>query len=114
MKKSDDIPEFVYTSGDYNKYLIQYEGDIESEIKGVPDLYVSKINDKYAILTVKNTEIGIGNEFKYIKNLIIRNNGNFDSISFFKILDPYTLQEITPLVATDFEYIQGSDSINLK
>ena len=45
MKKSDDIPEFVYTSGDYNKYLIQYEGDIESEIKGVPDLYVSKIND---------------------------------------------------------------------
>ena len=114
MKKSDDIPEFVYTSGDYNKYLIQYEGDIESEIKGVPDLYVSKINDKYAILTVKNTEIGIGNEFKYIKNLIIRNNGNFDSISFFKILEPYTLQEINPLEATDFEYIQGSDSINLK
>lgn len=114
MKKSDDIPEFVYTSGDYNKYLIQYEGDIESEIKGVPDLYVSKINDKYAILTVKNTEIGISNEFKYIKNLIIRNNGNFDSISFFKILEPYTLQEINPLEATDFEYIQGSDSINLK
>lgn len=114
MKKSDDIPEFVYTSGDYNKYLIQYEGDIESEIKGVPDLYVSKINDKYAILTVKNTEIGIGNEFKYIKNLIIRNNGNFDSISFFKILEPYTLQEINPLEATDFEYIQGRDSINLK
>lgn len=114
MKKSDDIPEFVYTSSDYNKYLIQYEGDIELDLKGVPGLYVSKINDKYAILTVKNTDIGISNEFRYIKNLIIRNNRNFDSISLFKILDPYTLQEITPLVATDFEYIQSSESINLK
>ena len=114
MKKSDDIPEFIYTSGDYNKYLIQYEGDIELDLKGVPGLYVSKINDKYAILTVINVEIGISNEFRYIKNLIIRNNRNFDSISFFKILEPYTLQEITPLEATGYEYIQNSDSINLK
>ena len=77
-------------------------------------MYVSKINDKYAILTVINVEMGLSNEFRYIKNLIIRNNRDFDSISFFKILEPYTLQEITPLEATDFEYIQGSDSINLK
>ncbi|MDU1076499.1 MAG: S8 family peptidase [Clostridium sp.] len=114
MKKSDYIPEFIYTSSDYNKYLIQYEGDIELDLKGVPGLYVSKINDKYAILTVINVEMGLSNEFRYIKNLIIRNNRDFDSISFFKILEPYTLQEITPLEATDFEYIQGSDSINLK
>lgn len=86
MKKSDYIPEFIYTSSDYNKYLIQYEGDIELDLKGVPGLYVSKINDKYAILTVINVEMGLSNEFRYIKNLIIRNNRDFDSISFFKIL----------------------------
>ena len=72
MKKSDYIPEFIYTSSYYNKYLIQYEGDIELDLKGVPGLYVSKINDKYAILTVINVEMGLSNEFRYIKNLIFK------------------------------------------
>ena len=53
MKKSDDIPEFVYTSSDYNKYLIQYEGDIELDLKGVPGLYVSKLMINMLFLQLK-------------------------------------------------------------
>lgn len=55
MEKNNSIPEDVFNSKRYFKYIVEYQGDIKREISNRPGFYVIIINDKYAIVAVEGT-----------------------------------------------------------
>ncbi|MVX65362.1 hypothetical protein GKZ28_16850 [Clostridium chromiireducens] len=52
--------EKIFNDINYDNYLVQYQGDIVSEISKIPDYYITIINDRYALVSVKkNVEINM-------------------------------------------------------
>jgi len=86
----------------YDNYIVQYRGDIESEISGYQDSYVIIINDKYAIVSVK-------------KDVEI----NLDKTSYFRTIEyvnppaMFTLQNISPIEASKVSAVQLGTPLNL-
>ena len=75
MKKST-ITENIFHDINYDNYIVQYQGDIESEISKRPDYYVTIINDKYAIVSVKkDLEINMSEE-TYFQSIVYVNTAD--------------------------------------
>jgi subtilisin family serine protease len=101
MKKNILI-ERIYHDITYDNYVVQYQGDIESEISQIPDYYVTVINDRYALVSVKkDVEINLGNE-PYISSIVYVIPAEF-----------YTLQDISPVEASQASFIQAGSQLNL-
>ena len=101
MKKNIAV-ERIYHDINYDNYIVQYQGDIESEISKKPDYYVTVINDKYAIVSVKkDIEINTSEET------------NIKSIVFINVARMYTLQEISPIEAAGVSFLQLGEPLNL-
>lgn len=59
--KKNILMERIFHDINYDNYVVQYQGDIEAEISKIPDYYVTVINDRYAIVSVKkDVEINMG------------------------------------------------------
>lgn len=85
----------------YDHYIVQYEGDIEQELSQYPDYYLTIINDKYAMVsTKKDVEINVGEPY-------------FSSIVYVKPTNMYTLQEISPIEASQVSFLQLELPLNL-
>jgi len=95
MKKNFSVPESIFSNINYYQYLIQYEGDIESEIPIELGYYVTVINEKYAIIAVPGSEVEID-----IKK------PEFASIVYVKATEMYTLQNISPIEASKANFLQ--------
>lgn len=101
MKKSLEA-EKVFHDVRYDNYLVEYRGNIEAEISQIPDYYLTIINDRYAIVSViKDVEINMGGE------------PNIKSIVYVAPSDFYTLQDITPVEASQARYLQVGSELNL-
>ncbi len=101
MKKNIEA-EKIYHDINYDNYIVQYQGDIESEIAKRPDYYVVIINNKYAIVSVKkDLEINISED------------AYFNSIVYVNQAIMYTLQEISPIEASQASFLQIESSLNL-
>jgi subtilisin family serine protease len=102
MKKST-IAENIFHDINYDNYIVQYQGDIESEISKKPDYYVTIINDKYAIVSVKkDLEINMSEE-TYFQSIVYVNTSEM----FF------TLQEISPIQASQVSLVQTGSTLDL-
>ncbi|GKX67113.1 S8 family peptidase [Inconstantimicrobium mannanitabidum] len=100
MKKTN-APKDIFVNRNLDHYMVQYQGDIEAEISKVPGYYVTIINDKYAIVSVpKNVEINI--DRPYIKSIV-----------YVMPADMLTLQEISPVQATQVDFLQQQLPLNL-
>jgi len=100
--KKNIAAEKIYHDIAYDNYIVQYEGDIESEISKIPDYYVTIINDKYAIVSViKDVEINMGEEI-YIKSIV-----------YVNVARMHTLQEVTPIDAAQVSFLQIGEPLNL-
>ncbi|MCE5220586.1 MAG: S8 family peptidase [Clostridium sp.] len=98
MKKNIEAEKILHDVN-YNNYIVQYEGDIELEISKRPGNYVMIINDKYAIVSVKkNLEINLSEETY------------FQSILYVNPAIMYTLQEISPIEASQASFVQVAGS----
>ena len=102
MKKNVDVPESIFRDINYFQYMVQYQGDIEKEITKELGYYVTLINDEYAILAVPKQEIEID-----IRKPI------FSSIVYVKPSEMYTLQEISPIEASQANFVQANSPLNL-
>ena len=102
MKKNVDVPESIFRDINYFQYMVQYQGDIEKEITKELGYYVTLINDEYAILAVPKQEIEID-----IRRPI------FSSIVYVKPSEMYTLQEISPIEASEANFVQVNSPLNL-
>ncbi|EKQ52860.1 MULTISPECIES: S8 family peptidase [unclassified Clostridium] len=94
--------EKIFNDINYDNYIVQYQGDIVSEISKAPNYYLTIINDRFAIVSVpKNVEINMEGE-PYIQSIVYVVPAEF-----------YTLQQISPVEASQADYIQGGSSLDL-
>lgn len=102
MKKNFSVPESIFSDINYFQYLVQYQGDIETEIPVESGYYVTVINDKYAIILVPKEEVEID-----IKR------PQFSSIVYVKPTEMYTLQKVSPIEASKANFLQLNLPLNL-
>ncbi|BCZ44903.1 hypothetical protein psyc5s11_09700 [Clostridium gelidum] len=93
--------ENIFNQINYNHYMVQYQGNIEEEISKIPNYYVTIINEKYAILSIKG-ELGID-----IGDI------RFNTLVYVKPVEMYTLQEISPIEASNARFLQLDLPLNL-
>jgi Subtilase family. len=100
--KKNILMERIFHDINYDNYVVQYQGDIEAEISKIPDYYVTVINDRYAVVSVKkDVEINMGNE-PYISSIVYVIPAEF-----------YTLQDISPVDASQASFLQTGSQLNL-
>lgn len=88
------LPELIFEDINYDNYLVEYDGDIIGEVTKYPNIYVTIINDKYAIITVgKNVEINL-------------EQLQFKTIVYVKTAEMFTLDEISPVLASQASFLQ--------
>lgn len=86
----------------YDNYVVQYQGNIEEEISKRPDFYVTIINDKFAIVSlIKDLELNISEE------------AIFQTIVYVVPSEFYTLQQISPIEASQANFLQEGSPLNL-
>lgn len=96
------LAERVINDTNYDNYVVLYRGDIEAEISKIPNYYVTIINDKYAIVSVKkDVEINMGNE------------PHIQAITYVVPAEFYTLQQISPIEASQASFVQVGSPLNL-
>lgn len=94
--------ERVFHDIRYDNYVVQYQGDIEGEISQKPGYYVTVINDRFAIVSVpKDIEINISEE------------AQFATVVYVIPSEFYTLQDISPIEASQADFLQTGSALNL-
>lgn len=106
MEMKFTAPENIFKDINYYSYIVQYQGDIQTEVSKYPGYYVTIINDKYAIVTLKREFILQGNDI----NLA---GPHFSTIVYAKPAEMYTLQQISPLQASKAEFLKLDLPLNL-
>jgi len=101
MKRQIVAPGDIFINTNYYNYIVQYQGNIIEEISKQPDFYATIINDKYAIVTVKG-DFEINAQKPY-----------FSTIVYVKPTEMYTLQDISPIGASQAGFLQLELPLNL-
>lgn len=101
MAKVFTVPETIFTDINIDNYVVQYQGDIEEELSKYPGYYVTIINDQYAIVSLKkNVEINVGEPY-------------FSTIVYVKPAEMFTLEQISPVEASQASFLQLNLPLNL-
>ncbi|PRR81446.1 S8 family peptidase [Clostridium vincentii] len=101
MENSFTVPESIFTDINIDNYVVQYQGDIQEEISRYPGYYVTIINDLYAIISLpKNVEINVGEPY-------------FSTVVYVKPAVMFTLEEISPIEASQAVFLQLNLPLNL-
>jgi len=86
----------------YDNYVVQYQGNIEDEISKRPDFYVTIINNRFAIVSLlKDLELNISEE------------AIFQTIVYVVPSEFYTLQQVSPIEASQANFLQEGSPLNL-
>lgn len=101
MKRQISVPGDLFINMDYFHYVVQYEGNIIEEVSKVPGYYVTIINNKYAIVSVKG-EVELNVE-----------GPKFSSIVYVRTPEMYTLEQISPIQASKASFLQVGSPLNL-
>lgn len=101
MKRNLDVPETIFSDINYDHYIVQYQGNVHQDFLQQPDHYLTIINDRYAIVSLpKNIEISVGDP-------------NFPSIVYVKPAEMFTLQQVTPIEASQADFLHLDLPLNL-
>lgn len=101
MKRKDIVFDNILRDPNFYHYIVQYQGDVEGEIAGYQDYRVNIIDNNHAILSVKkDVQIAFGKPI-------------FSTITFIKISEFYTLQQINPIDASGASFLQLDLPLNL-
>jgi subtilisin family serine protease len=94
-------PKNIFKDINYDHYMVQYQGDIEEEVSRNPGYFTTIINDKYAILSI-NKDLGIDIGDIHLKTVV-----------YVKTVEMYTLQDISPVEASQASFLQLDLPLNL-
>lgn len=114
MEFKSSAPESVFNNENYINYLVQYQGNIIGEFIDKEGIFVTLINNRYAIITIDKNLQEYENDTSMIKYK--KENGKdveIESITYIKNPEGYVLQEISPLEAANIEYVQIESYFNL-
>ena len=94
MRKNFRIPMSIFSDTNYYHYLVQYQGNIVEEVSKQPGYYVTIINEKYAIVSAdRELELNMLGPI-------------FSSIVYVAPRDVFTLEEISPVEASQASFLQ--------
>ncbi|XPI48993.1 S8 family peptidase [Clostridium isatidis] len=93
--------ENIFNNPDIYHYIVHYIGDVAAEIANYPDLKITILTDKYAILSTFDT----------IEKWLV--SSPFETIIYIKPYTVYSLQQISPLAASQAEFLQLNLPLNL-
>lgn len=94
--------ENIFRRPDYYHYIARYQGDVEKEFENFPNYYINIVNDLYVTLSLPDT-------LESILPLV-----SFNTIVYIRPYDIYTLQQISPLEASQATFLQQDLPLNLK
>ncbi len=101
MKEKFRAPRNVFSDTNYYHYVVEYEGNIEEEISKQPGYYVTIINNKYAIVSV-DREVELNSK-----------QSNITSILYAARPDIFTLEDVSPIQASQADFLQLDLPLNL-
>ncbi len=94
LRYKSNIPRNIFHNSEYKHYIVQYQGKMNDEALQKEGYYISIINDKYAIIsTKKDKKINIDDVL-------------FSEIVYIKGTETYTLEEISPIEASQVRSLQ--------
>ncbi|VYU55599.1 S8 family serine peptidase [Clostridium tertium] len=103
-----------FNTDNYSSYLIEYTGEIKSEIVDKLDIFLFKINEEYAVLFIRSDMI---NDFEDTLEVISLINSYFKGNNFEVIYvvppDIYTLQQVSAIQASNVGMLQTELALNL-
>lgn len=114
MEFKSTAPKKIFNNENYISYLVQYQGDLLSEFIGKEGVFPTLINSRYAIITIDKNLQSYENDTSMIKYKKV--NGvdiEIESITYIKSPEGYTLEEVTPIEASNVEYVQVESYFNL-
>lgn len=114
MEFKSSAPENVFNNENYINYLVQYQGDIIDEFNDKEEVFITLINERYAIITINKNLQEYENDISMIKYK--KENGRdveIEGITYIKNPEGYVLQQISPLDAANVEYVQIESYFNL-
>ena len=98
MKHFSNAPPSVFTSPEYLHYIAEYNGDIEAEAYLAPDYYITIMDEKFAIISLKLQNI--------IEDSFTLSNNPFPSVVYINRLYLYTMQALSPIIAANINLTQ--------
>ncbi|GAA0077788.1 hypothetical protein UT300005_21660 [Clostridium sp. CTA-5] len=101
MENNYDVPQDIFHDINYNHYIIQYQGHIDKNSLRNAGYYITIINNKYAIISF-NKDIKININDPLLSNIV-----------YIKSVEIYTLQDISPIEASQVRSLQLDMPLNL-
>ncbi len=87
-------PRNLFSDPIYYHNIVEYQGNIEEELSKYPGYFVTIINNKYAIVSSdRNVQINVEGPI-------------FSTILYVAPIDLFTLQEISPISASQADFLQ--------
>lgn len=96
------IIDKLFKDENYYNFLVQYSGDIYEEFKKYKLYYIKKINDKFAILFIPKNNLNVIDEGQ-----------KFETIEYINVPIMFTLQQISPIEASNADFLQLDLPLNL-
>lgn len=94
------MPNTFYDNPDYANLLVQYSGDLKSKVDTIPEANTYIIDNNYAIVSIK------ASEYEKVIKLI-------DEIVYIELDGIYTLNEISPIDASNAPLLKSNPYLNL-
>lgn len=112
--------EYIFSSPNYVHLIIEYLGKFNENKKKNQGVYITIINDEYAILSIKfeifeeEKKINIGRDIDYVRGIIQK----YLDVGDFKVIylmapELYTLQEISAVEASQVNILEANTQLNL-
>lgn len=101
MNRQENSSQNIFRNPDLFHYIVHYIGDVEAEIANYPNLSIIIITSRYAILSSPET----------LETILA--SPPFETIIYIKPYTIYSLQQISPLEASQAEFLQLDLPLNL-
>lgn len=95
--------ENIFRQEGYHHYIARYQGDVQGEFENYPDYHINVVNDSYVTLSLPDT----------LENLL-PSIANLNTIVYIRPYDIYTLQQISPLEASQAIFLQQDLPLSLR
>lgn len=96
-KPFSNAPPSIFGDSNYIHYIVEYQGDIVSDAKYSSTMYITVINNKYAIVSMP---------LKDPNDRYTLENNPFPSIVYISRYYGYVLQSLSPIVAANINLTQ--------
>ena len=101
MKENFRASKNIFSDPNYYHYIVQYQGNIEDEVLRQPGYYITMINNKYAIISAnRELELNV-------------TGPKFSSIVYAFTPDIFTLEDVSPVAASQASFLQLGLPLNL-